>query len=134
LTVLKHFQLLNFESKASAFEFYNTLARLTDNTGLYKPKVCELNSPLSRVVTTLHRIDTVPLRSWFVSTDIWRCSSGQWEDTILGELWQLRQGNVPCCVPPAPILVWISAKAGKVNHRSESTSKFILDAYIADRL
>ena len=37
--VLKHFQLLNFKSKASPFEFYNTLVQLTDNTGLSAPKV-----------------------------------------------------------------------------------------------
>ena len=37
--VLKHFQLLSFESKTSAFKFYNTLARATDNTGLRTPKV-----------------------------------------------------------------------------------------------
>jgi hypothetical protein len=41
-SVLKHFQLLNFKSKASLFEFYNTLAQLTDNTGLSAPKVCGL--------------------------------------------------------------------------------------------
>ena len=40
LSVLKLFQMLNFESKASLFKFYNTLARLTDNTGLSAPKVC----------------------------------------------------------------------------------------------
>jgi len=39
LSVLKNFQMLNFESKASPFEFYNTLARLTDNTRLSTPKV-----------------------------------------------------------------------------------------------
>lgn len=38
--VLQHFQILTFELKASAFEFYNTLVRLTDNTGLFLPKVC----------------------------------------------------------------------------------------------
>ncbi|KAG6916283.1 hypothetical protein DXG01_007524 [Tephrocybe rancida] len=32
--LLESFQLLSFMSKASAFEFYQTLARLTDNTGL----------------------------------------------------------------------------------------------------
>jgi hypothetical protein len=42
LAVLKHFHMLSFESKASTFEFYNTLARLTDNTGLSTPKVREL--------------------------------------------------------------------------------------------
>ncbi|KAG1718728.1 hypothetical protein EDD22DRAFT_983515 [Suillus occidentalis] len=31
--VLEYFQMLSFESKVSAWEFYNTVARLTDNTG-----------------------------------------------------------------------------------------------------
>ncbi|KAF8066636.1 hypothetical protein FPV67DRAFT_1417508 [Lyophyllum atratum] len=38
LAVLRHFQLLSFESKASAFEFYNSLKRLTENTGVSPPK------------------------------------------------------------------------------------------------
>ena len=41
-TVLKHFQLLNFELKVSPFKFYNTLPCLTDNTGLSTPKVHKL--------------------------------------------------------------------------------------------
>ena len=32
--VLKTYQMLSFESKASAFEYYQSLARLTDNTGI----------------------------------------------------------------------------------------------------
>ncbi|KAG6914738.1 hypothetical protein DXG01_015688 [Tephrocybe rancida] len=32
--VLQHFQLLSFESKASSFEFYTTLKRLSENTGV----------------------------------------------------------------------------------------------------
>ncbi|KAJ7584477.1 hypothetical protein C8J56DRAFT_1005073 [Mycena floridula] len=35
--VLKTFQLLSFMSKVSAFEFYHSLARLTDNTGTIDP-------------------------------------------------------------------------------------------------
>ncbi|KAF8889255.1 hypothetical protein BD779DRAFT_1671827 [Infundibulicybe gibba] len=35
---LKHFQILSFESKTSAFEFYSTLVRLTVNTGINPPK------------------------------------------------------------------------------------------------
>ncbi|KAG1814844.1 hypothetical protein EV424DRAFT_1473281 [Suillus variegatus] len=31
--VLEYFQMLSFESKVSVWEFYNTVARLTDNTG-----------------------------------------------------------------------------------------------------
>lgn len=37
--VLELFELLSYESKASAFEFYNTLSRFTDNTGISPPKV-----------------------------------------------------------------------------------------------
>ncbi|KAF8056174.1 hypothetical protein FPV67DRAFT_1432087 [Lyophyllum atratum] len=33
---LKHFQLLSFESKCSAYEFFNSVSRETDNTGLLK--------------------------------------------------------------------------------------------------
>ncbi|KAF9231029.1 hypothetical protein BU15DRAFT_90993 [Melanogaster broomeanus] len=36
--VLDHFQMYTFESKGSAFEYYQTLARLTDNTGTNTPK------------------------------------------------------------------------------------------------
>ncbi|KAG2144236.1 hypothetical protein DEU56DRAFT_937900 [Suillus clintonianus] len=36
--LLRHFQILSFESKASAYEFYHSLVRLTDNSGLTKPK------------------------------------------------------------------------------------------------
>jgi hypothetical protein len=43
-SILKFFHILNFESKASSFEFHNTLARLTDNTGTSTHKVCDLAS------------------------------------------------------------------------------------------
>ncbi|KAG2756212.1 hypothetical protein P692DRAFT_20844226 [Suillus brevipes Sb2] len=36
--VLQHFHILSFDSKVSAYEFYHTLVRLTDNTGLLKRK------------------------------------------------------------------------------------------------
>jgi len=36
---LEYFQMLSFESKVSAFEFYSMIARLTDNTGIHVPKV-----------------------------------------------------------------------------------------------
>ncbi|KAK0458061.1 uncharacterized protein EV420DRAFT_1620865 [Desarmillaria tabescens] len=35
--VLHFFQLLSFMSKVSAYEFYHTLVRLTDNSGMYTP-------------------------------------------------------------------------------------------------
>ncbi|KAF8868419.1 hypothetical protein BD779DRAFT_1460905 [Infundibulicybe gibba] len=38
LRVLKYFQLLSFESKVSAYEFYKALARLSDNLGLTRQK------------------------------------------------------------------------------------------------
>jgi hypothetical protein len=37
---LHHFQLLNFESKCSAYEYFQTLVRESDNTGLKNVKVC----------------------------------------------------------------------------------------------
>ena len=36
---LHHFQLLSFESKCSVYEYYQTLSRESDNTGLRKVKV-----------------------------------------------------------------------------------------------
>jgi hypothetical protein len=38
-TVLQNFHLLSFKSKVSAYEFYHSLARRTDNSGLSKIKV-----------------------------------------------------------------------------------------------
>lgn len=37
--VLELFELLQYESKLSTYEFYQTISRLTDNTGLREPKV-----------------------------------------------------------------------------------------------
>jgi CxC2 like cysteine cluster associated with KDZ transposases len=37
--VLKHFQMLSFMSKVSAFEFYHSIARQTDNSGSNPPPV-----------------------------------------------------------------------------------------------
>jgi CxC2 like cysteine cluster associated with KDZ transposases len=60
-SVLKYFQLLNFESKASLFEFYNTLARLTDNTGLSPPKVYKsAPSHFSQFKHQIHSIGSIP--------------------------------------------------------------------------
>ena len=41
--VLEFFQLLTFESKASVFEFYNTLTRWTDNTGIGEVPVTQFD-------------------------------------------------------------------------------------------
>jgi hypothetical protein len=38
-TVLQHFHILSFESKVSAYEFYQSLARRTDNSGLVATRV-----------------------------------------------------------------------------------------------
>ena len=39
-SLLEHFHLLSVQSKVSAFEYYTTLSRRTDNTGVDTPKVC----------------------------------------------------------------------------------------------
>ena len=41
MRVLELFELLSYESKASAFEFYHTLSRFTDNTGISPPKASD---------------------------------------------------------------------------------------------
>ncbi|KAG1775017.1 hypothetical protein EV702DRAFT_973867, partial [Suillus placidus] len=38
--ILEQYHILSFESKCSSYEFYHTIARLSDNTGLYPRKVC----------------------------------------------------------------------------------------------
>jgi hypothetical protein len=37
--VLRKFHMLSFESKCSAYEFYNALGRETNNTGNFQPRV-----------------------------------------------------------------------------------------------
>jgi hypothetical protein len=39
-SLLERFHLLSFESTVSAFEFYQSLSRATDNTGVLPLKVC----------------------------------------------------------------------------------------------
>jgi hypothetical protein len=41
--ILDKFQLLSFESKVSAYEFYSALMQASDNTGLMPVKVCNLS-------------------------------------------------------------------------------------------
>ncbi|KAF5380091.1 hypothetical protein D9615_006268 [Tricholomella constricta] len=52
--VLKHFHLLTFESKASCFEFYHALTRLSDNTGI--PKIKDRYSAFMRMVREYRHI------------------------------------------------------------------------------
>lgn len=40
IVALEFYHILTFESKASAFEYHNTLSRLTDNTGTVNIPVC----------------------------------------------------------------------------------------------
>lgn len=56
-SMLKFFQMLNFESKASPFEFHSTLARLTDNVGMSTHKARNLTA-LTPLVLFFLRIDT----------------------------------------------------------------------------
>ena len=94
--VLELFELLSYKSKASAFEFYNTLSWFTDNTGISPPKVTSkafwANKSKFRTVIS-------PFYIWHMNGDIWRCSSTQEEDTIPRELYQWSQENVLCYVP-----------------------------------
>jgi len=40
--VMKQFHLLSFESKCSGYEFYHSVVRYTENTGIQPPRVCFL--------------------------------------------------------------------------------------------
>ncbi|KAG2094414.1 uncharacterized protein F5147DRAFT_657174 [Suillus discolor] len=48
--VLEHYHLLSFESKVSAFEFYNALSRMFDNTGLLPIKHAHTQGRISQLV------------------------------------------------------------------------------------
>jgi hypothetical protein len=52
--LLCHYQILSFESKASAYEFYHSLVHLTDNTGLTKRKVLVYLYPTIDLQTANH--------------------------------------------------------------------------------
>lgn len=73
--LLRHFQILSFESKASAYEFYHSLVRLTDNSGLTKPKVrCfVIVSTCLLVLTFDFRTATMRSCEWFANGAILRC-------------------------------------------------------------
>lgn len=72
--VLRQYHVLSFESKASAYEFYHSLARQTDNTGLLKPKVRFLvECVVSQLIRYFCRTDMNLLCVWYGSGDIWRC-------------------------------------------------------------
>lgn len=46
---LKHFQLLSLQAKSTAYDFYRTIARETDNTGLNPPPVSLPSSVVIKV-------------------------------------------------------------------------------------
>jgi hypothetical protein len=50
-SVLEHFELLSYESKVSAFEFYQATSRLTDNTGTKTPKVLPVLFPITTILS-----------------------------------------------------------------------------------
>lgn len=70
--VLHHYQILSFESKASAYEFYHSLVRLTDNTGLKKRKV-SLNFNMAKMYHSFYCFRIVMSLScaWCVSGVTW---------------------------------------------------------------
>lgn len=58
IIALEFYHILTFESKASAFEFHNTLSRLTDNTGTIDVPVSpNLRQLQYCILTIFYRID-----------------------------------------------------------------------------
>jgi len=125
MAVLKFFQLLNFESKASSFEFHSTLAHLTNNTGTPTHKVCKL--PASHHIHSTYysfRIDIAHFLSWSESTDTSKCWNGQWEGIAHVASWWLSWGNVQYCALHACSLVWTLKKAGRMFHQNRGVAEF----------
>lgn len=73
--VLEMFELLQYESKVSPFELWKTLSRMTDNTGMFVVKVCELRDLVENVTLTLitRRIDILAFSAWCTSGDTSKC-------------------------------------------------------------
>ena len=55
---LHHFQLLSFESKCSVYEYFQTLVRESDNTGLKNVKVCS-SLILGSLLYDIYLLETV---------------------------------------------------------------------------
>jgi hypothetical protein len=124
-TILEQYHLLSFESKASGYEFYHSLARLTDNTGLRPRKVC-LTRQYNIYLTCFTRIVTRHLCVLSASGDILRCSSEQAE-VMTPLVWGiLRVASVPCCVQPVRNLVETFLTSGKRPRKKQGTDNFYL--------
>jgi hypothetical protein len=80
--VLEQYHLLSFESKASGYEFYHAIARLTDNTGLSPQKVCANIYNVVSPTYWVNRIAIGPSYGWFGSGATLQCSNAQAVDTI----------------------------------------------------
>lgn len=66
-TVLQHFHILSFESKVSAYEFYQSLARRTDNSGLVVIRVSILIYSCNCLMMIYSRI-SIPLScGWYAN-------------------------------------------------------------------
>lgn len=72
--LLHYYQILSFESKASAYEFYHSLVRLTDNTGMMKRMPVRLYLPLFLQSLTVYlRIAMTDSCGWCVCGAISQC-------------------------------------------------------------
>ncbi|KAJ3503382.1 hypothetical protein NLJ89_g8461 [Agrocybe chaxingu] len=83
--VLERFQLLSFTSKISAYKFYRSLSRLTDNTGVTTPK--ERYTPFMRI-----------LREWRHVRLLKRMGRGHDESGVRGT----RKGECAVLCPACP--------------------------------
>jgi hypothetical protein len=69
-SLLEHFHHQNFETKASAFQFYRGLMQETDNTGINTPKVYFNSNFRQTLAYSNLRIDMSPLCEWSVNGTI----------------------------------------------------------------
>ena len=97
---LETFEKLSYVSKISAFEFYHTASRLTDDTGTKTPKVSlfpSVSKYLSQAYLTWsrlsRRISICHLFEWHMSGDIWKWRNVLGEDTTLQGLAKRKKAN-----------------------------------------
>lgn len=118
--VLEYFLILSFESKASTLEFYHTVVRLTDNTGIHTPKVHSFSNLSASRLTSEFRITTSHFYTWCECGTFWSKSNSLARAIILELLLLRNPVHVQWCVQLAPIQERIYLMIGQVLCLSQS--------------
>jgi hypothetical protein len=119
--VLETFQMLSFTSKVSAFEYYRSLSRRTDNTGTCPPPVSNISwYCLVVLMPTLNRTGIMRFSEWSANGDMSDCSNG-WAVVTLSLVCVVRKRvSSLFCAQLALFQISIFRQTGKRCHRLTS--------------